>query len=73
MFHSLRFRFTLICIGLAVGPLIIVGAIIGASSYNTLEQQSLILQRKIAERAGSEIRAIIGQWENELVLLDEVY
>ena len=73
MFHSLRFRFALICIGLAVVPLIIVGAVVGARSYNTLEQQSLILQRKVAERAGSEIRAIIGQWENELVLLDEVY
>jgi len=73
MFHSLRFRFALIYIALAVVPLIIVGAVIGARSYNTLEQQSLILQRKVAERAGSEIGAIIGQWENELVLLDEVY
>jgi len=73
MLHSFRFRFALICIGLAVGPLIIVGVVTGARSYNTLEQQSLILQRKVAERAGSEIRAIIGQWEEELVLLDEVY
>ena len=73
MFHSLRFRLLLICISLAVCPLIIMGAVAGARSYNTIEQQSLILQRKVAERAGSEIRALIGHWENELVLLDEVY
>ena len=54
MFHSLRFRFTLICIGLAVGPLILVGAIIGARSYSTLEKQSLVLQREVAASVGSD-------------------
>ncbi len=73
MFYSLRFRFALICIGLAVGPLIIVGAVVGVRSYNTLEQQSLTLQRKVAERVGIEIRGTIEHWEEELVLLDEVY
>ncbi len=73
MFNSLRFRFALICIGLAVGPLIIVGAIIGNRNFNTLEQQSLILQRTVAESVGNEIRGTIEHWENELVLLDEVY
>ena len=52
MLHSLGFRLVLVCIGLAVVPLIIVGAVVGARSYNTLEQQSLILQRKVAEGVG---------------------
>jgi len=73
MFNNLRFRFALICIGLAVGPLIIVGAIIGSRVFNTLEQQSLILQHKIAESVGSEISHTIEHWKDNLVLLDEVY
>ncbi|MFC1965882.1 response regulator [Chloroflexota bacterium] len=73
MFNSLRLRFALICIGLAVGPLIIVGAVIGTSSFDTLERQSLVLQRKVAESTGSEISRTIEHWENDLVCLDEVY
>jgi len=73
MFHSLRFRLALICTGLAIGPLIIAGVIIAVNSFNTLERQSLILQRKVAESVGSEISGTIENWENELVLLDEVY
>jgi len=73
MFNSLRFRFALIFISLAIGPLIIVGAIIGARSYNTLEQQSLVLQRKVAEGMAHEIGGAIEHWENELVLINELY
>ncbi len=73
MFHSLRFRFALICIGLAVAPLILAGAFIGIRSFTILERQSLVLQHKVAANVGSEIRATIEEWENELVLLDEVH
>jgi len=73
MINSLRLRLTLIFIGLAVGPLILVGAIIGLRSYASLEQQGLALQREIAATVGSEIRAFIEGRENELILLDEAY
>jgi len=67
MLHSLRFRFALICIGLAVGPLIIAGSVIGVRGFNTFERQSLVLQRKVAESVGSEISGVIEGWENDLV------
>ena len=73
MFNTLRFRFALICICLAVGPLTIVGVVIGTRSYNTLEQQSLVLQHTVAESVASEISRTIEHWESDLVLLDEVY
>jgi len=72
MFHSLRSRLALICIGLAVGPLIIAGAVIGALSFNTLERQSLVLQYKVAEVVGSEIRVAIEGWEHELARRGEM-
>jgi len=72
MLNSLRLRLTLIFIGLAVGPLILVGAIIGQRGFTSVEQQSLALQHEITARVGSEIRAFIEERKSELVLLDEV-
>ncbi len=73
MLKSLRFRFTLIFIGLAIGPLILVGAITGQRSFASLEGQSLALQREIAASVGSQVRAFVEGRMSELVLLDKVY
>ena len=70
--HSLRFRLTLIFVGLAVGPLVFVGLITERQSYTNLQQQSLALQREIVAGVSGEIRAFVEQRENELALLDSV-
>ena len=72
-FTSLRWRFTLIGIGLAIGPLLIVGLVIGVHSFARLEHQSLVLQRQVAESVGSKITAFVEQRVNELRLLDALY
>jgi signal transduction histidine kinase len=72
MLNSLRFRLIVIFVGLAVGPLALVGTVIGQRSYDSLVQQSLALQHKVAMGVGAEIRAFIEQRENELVLLNKV-
>ena len=52
MFKSLRLRLTLIFVGLAVGPLIILAVIVGQYASNSLEEQSLSMQREIAKKGG---------------------
>jgi signal transduction histidine kinase len=72
MFDSLRVRLMLIFIGLAIGPIIIVGAATGQRSFANLNQQSQALQRQIVESVSDEIGAFISERENELVRLDNV-
>jgi PAS domain S-box-containing protein len=72
LFGSLRIRLTLILIGLAISPLVLVGAIVGQSSYDGLVQQSLAMQGEVVARVGSEIRAFVEGRENELLLLNKV-
>ena len=71
--HSLRFRLTLIVVILTVLPVIVVGAVIGYRSFTSLKQQSLALERGVAEGVASEIRAVIDGWEENLVSLDRVH
>jgi signal transduction histidine kinase len=73
MFKSLRLRLTLIFVGLAVGPLIILAVIIGQYAFDSLEEQSLSMQHEIARRVSSEIGAYILEHTNELKTLDKVY
>jgi PAS domain S-box-containing protein len=73
MINGLRFRLTLIFIGLAVSPAILVGAIIGQRSYSDLQEQNLVLQHEVASSARIEIMALFEGWENDLLLLDDVY
>ena len=72
MLNSLRTRLTLIFIGLAVGPLILVSAIIAYRSSAALEEQSLENQRKVAAAVISELHAFITLHQHELALLNSV-
>ena len=49
MIRSLRLRLGLIYVGLAVLPMIVVGAIIAGRSYATVAQQSVDLLREVAD------------------------
>jgi PAS domain S-box-containing protein len=72
MFDGLRFRLTLIFVGLAVAPLLLVGAIMGQNSYDSLVQQNLAMQKETVARIGAEIQAFVDGRENELLLLSKV-
>lgn len=72
-FNSLRSRITTIVIGLAIGPVMIVGIVIGLRSFASLEHQSLTLHRQVAESVGSKLKALVDQRVNELQLLNDLY
>ena len=72
MFHRLRFRLTVIFIGLAVVPLFLVVVVVVQRSVTNLEQQSLALQRAVTDGVGSEIEAFFDARQNELSYLNEV-
>ena len=59
MFNSLRFRLTLIFVGLAIGPLVLVAAVVAGLSVAYLEEQSLALQCQLARGIGGELRAFV--------------
>lgn len=72
MFNSLRRRLTLVFLGLAIVPLVLVGTIIEQRSFVGLEGQAVDLQSQVAANVGSEIRLTIEEHERELLFLSEV-
>lgn len=70
MFRHMRFRFMLVFIGLAIGPIVLIALVIGRYSFTALEEQSLIVQQGVASSVSTEIRAFIESRENELLFLD---
>ncbi len=66
MRNSIRARLILVFIGLAVGPLLVVGIILAWQSFTILEQQALTLQQEAAKRVTSQVAAFFQKMENEL-------
>ena len=66
MRKSIRGRLFTVIIGLAVGPLLVVGVILAWQSFISLQQQALILQREMAERVSTQVVAFFQELENEL-------
>ncbi|MGC9395560.1 MAG: GAF domain-containing protein [Anaerolineae bacterium] len=66
MRDSIRARLILAFIGLAVGPLLVVGALLAWQSFTVLEQQALTLQQEAAKRVASQVAAFFQELENEL-------
>ncbi len=66
MRNSIRRRLILIFIGLAIGPLLVVGAILAWQSYTSLAQQALVLQQESAKRVASQVTAFFQGLEDEL-------
>ena len=69
---SIRKRLTLAFIGLAIGPLLLVGIILAWQSFITQEQQALNLQREVAQRVSTQVKAFLDGLENELRLVSQV-
>lgn len=72
MLRTLRRRLTVISLGLATVPLLVVGMLIAWQGYGTLQQQALEMQGELAQRVATEISAFFQERENELDLLSNV-
>ncbi len=66
MRNSIRARLILVFIGLAIGPLLVVGAILAWQSFTSLQRQALILQQETAKRVSSQVTGFFQELENEL-------
>ncbi|MCB9450058.1 MAG: GAF domain-containing protein [Anaerolineaceae bacterium] len=69
MFNSLRFRLTIVFTLLAVGPLLIIGAIFGLQGSASQLDQATELQRGIAQREAREVQSYFDEIENNIGLL----
>ena len=72
MRHSIRVRLTCTFIGLAICPLLLVGVVFAWRSYSVQQEQALQLQRQVAQRVSTEVRAFFSELENELRVVGRV-
>ena len=72
MQNSIRTRLALFFIGLALGPLLVVGLIVGWQSAVVQQAQALELQSEVAQRAATQASAFIQELENELQVTIQV-
>ena len=70
MWNSLRIRLATIIIGLALGPLLVVGVILIGRGFAFERTQALDFQGQIARRAAAEVDAFLRNVENDLNLLN---
>lgn len=66
MRNSLRIRLTVIFIGLAVGPLLLVGIILAQRSFAVGGAQALDFQHQVAQRVSTEIDSFLQDVENDV-------
>src|SRR5512145_1470030 len=69
---SIRTRLTLIFIGLAIIPPLVMGMILGYQSFNVQQQQALSLEQQVAKRIGTAVAAYLQGLEDELRIVVEV-
>jgi PAS domain S-box-containing protein len=72
MRDSIGKRLTLAFIGLSIGPLLLVGIILAWQSFTTQKQQALNLQREVAQRVSTEVKAFLDGLESELRVVGQV-
>jgi signal transduction histidine kinase len=69
MRNSIQARLTLAFLGLAVGPLLIVGLILMAKAYSVQTQDAVALQREMAAHLSSQVQSLIRNLESQLQML----
>jgi hypothetical protein len=72
MRRSIRVRLTVAFLGLAIGPLLLVGAVLAWRSYTLQQRQALLLQREVTQRVSSQVTAFFASRENELRVVSKV-
>ena len=73
MLKSLRFRLSVVFIGLAIGPLLCAAHFLTRYSVNYLEQQSQAMLHEVAVRVGNEIRFFVEAQINNFNLIHKLY
>jgi signal transduction histidine kinase len=66
---SIRTRFTIAFLGLAVGPVLVVGFILILKAYTVQSQDAIVLQREMAARLSSRVQSLILNLENGMQML----
>ncbi|MBN2002082.1 MAG: HAMP domain-containing protein [Anaerolineae bacterium] len=72
MRNSIRKRLTMAFVGLAVGPLLLIGVLLSWQNFNVQRQHALALQGEVAHRVSVEITAFFDDLENRLRLVSQV-
>jgi signal transduction histidine kinase len=67
--NSIRIRLTMAFLGLAVGPLLIVGLILIFKTYSVQTQDATVLQREMAAHLSSRVKSLIRNLESQLQML----
>jgi signal transduction histidine kinase len=69
MSASIRTRLTVAFLGLAVGPLLIVGLLLTFKAYRVQTHDAIALQREMAAHLSSRVENLIWNLENDLQIL----
>ncbi len=69
---SLRSRLTIICMSLAICPLLLVGVVLTQRSFTVQRAQALALQQQVAHQVAAKVDRFIREREHELRLIAEV-
>ncbi len=72
MFKSIRFRLTAVFIGLAVGPLIFLGAFLSWQAFIIEREQAQIVVEETAKRVGTEVQSFLSGVAAQLEMIAEV-
>jgi signal transduction histidine kinase/DNA-binding response OmpR family regulator len=72
MRRSIRVRLTVAFMGLAIGPLLLVGVFLAWQSYTLQQRQALHIQRQVAQRVSTQVTAFFAELENELRVAGKV-
>ena len=69
MLNSIRIRLTIAFLGLAVGPLLIVGMILIEKTYSIQTRGAIALQQEMAAHLSSRVQSLIRELESDLQML----
>jgi signal transduction histidine kinase len=72
MRNSIHTRLTVAFIGLAIGPLLLVGGVLAWLSFTVQRRQALDLQNEVARRVSAQVTAFFGELESQLRLVGQV-
>ncbi|MBN1815312.1 MAG: cache domain-containing protein, partial [Anaerolineae bacterium] len=72
MRSSIRTRLTVAFIGLAIGPLLLVGGVMAWQTFIAQQQQALDMQREVTQRVASQVTAFFEGVEGDLRLVSRV-
>jgi len=72
MRNSIRTRLTFAFIGLAIGPLLLVGVALIWQTWTVQQRQALNLQAEVAQRVSTQLAAFIQELQSELLVASQI-